>query len=84
MHDLLLALAFVAMILTPCIVAAVGGKESSEASAPKEKEQIAAKPTQAMVIDQPAKPKTTPRVRPAKVWVAQTLPIHRTLGMANR
>jgi hypothetical protein len=33
MHDLILAAAFAAMILTPCIIASISGKGSSEEEA---------------------------------------------------
>jgi hypothetical protein len=82
MFQLILALTFVGMILTPAVVAAFSGKKELEVENEEmETAQVAA--PQAARIAQPAKrQRNTESARP--VFQAATLPMHGTLGMAGR
>ena len=74
MHDFILALSFVAMVITPAIVAAYSGKEKKAAKAvAKAKIAPVAQPVVARQVS-----------RKATAWEAQTLPLHHTLGLAGR
>jgi hypothetical protein len=80
MFQLILALTFVGMILTPAVVAAFSGKKELEVENEEmETAQVAA--PQAARIAQPAKRQ---RNTESVVFQAATLPMHGTLGMAGR
>jgi hypothetical protein len=77
MFQLILALTFIGMILTPAVVAAFSGKKESEVQSD---EMEAA---EAVQIAQPARRgRKSPPARAA--FEAATLPMHGTLGMAGR
>jgi hypothetical protein len=87
MHDLIYVVAFVAMIASPAMVAAFGGRKDSEPGP----ELPAARPKTAVKI-QPA-PRVRPRSERNIVATAghslvfcdgPTLPMHNARGMANR
>jgi len=79
MFQLVLALIFVAMILTPAIVAARSGKKETESeSAPEAQPIRRAAKTQA----EPAE-EANAAAQPAPA-AASTLPLHRTLGLSGR
>jgi hypothetical protein len=84
MHDLLLALSFIAMLVAPAIVAAQSGKkeldpdsDSLPTGAVRKMKAVSAEPAKRM-----RKPET---ITVQKVgFEAATLPMHGTLGMAGR
>ena len=77
MHDLISALFFIAMVITPAIVAAVSGKER-EGSA---KKSASVQPL--ISVPSQVAPTQTP-VRETAGLEAATLPLHRTIGLADR
>ncbi len=84
MHDLLLALSFIAMLVAPAIVAAQSGKKELD----PETDSLPTGAARQMkaVSDEPAKRVRKPEtVTVQKVgFEAATLPMHGTLGMAGR
>jgi hypothetical protein len=73
MHDFILALSFVAMVITPAVVAAISGKEKKGAKATATAKIAAARP---VLVPQQS--------RKVVAWEAPTLPLHQTLGLAGR
>ena len=90
MHDMIFAVAFVAMVATPAMVAAIGGRKEYNPSP----ESPTFRHTAAMTVRPPAPP--APIVHPrSKQKLAPvehrlvtsdgpTLPMHNARGMANR
>jgi hypothetical protein len=80
MFQLILALTFIGMILTPAVVAAFSGKKEFEAETEETAEAVRAA--------QPARRQAQPAGREAQparvVFEAATLPMRGTLGMAGR
>lgn len=74
MHDLILAIAFISMVMTPAIVAAISGKDKTNAP-----QQL--KPVRAARQTEPAPARTAGKV---VVIEAPTLPVRQTLGLAGR
>lgn len=87
MHDLIFAVAFVAMVATPAMVAAIGGRKEYNPDP-----ESPALPHTPVVRIRPAEPPTHPRssrklVPPGRRFVTSdgpTLPLHNARGMANR
>jgi len=85
MHDLIFALAFIAMVATPAMVAVVGGRKEynpgPEAPYPRSVRDKKAQPAAPLV-------RTTAHravpAGPALTSDALTLPMHNARGMANR
>jgi hypothetical protein len=83
MHDLILALSFLTMLVTPAIVAALSGKREF---VPGAEGEIAA-PAISTVTMTTSSDRRTRTVAARAVTVSYnvpTLPLHRTLGLANR
>jgi hypothetical protein len=90
MHDLIFAVAFVAMVATPAMVAAIGGRKEFNPGpgAPS----IRPRATLPPISVQPFKPVVRPRVARRTmaghhryvVADGPTLPMHNARGMANR
>jgi hypothetical protein len=90
MHDMIFAVAFVAMVATPAMVAAIGGRKEYNPGP----ESPTIRPAAAMTVRPPAPP--APVVHPrSKQKLAPvehrlvtsdgpTLPMHNARGMANR
>jgi hypothetical protein len=87
MHDLIFAVAFVAMVATPAMVAAIGGRKEYNPGS----EAPSLRPTTAIKVN-PVAPVARPRsVRkivtanhPLVMCDGPTLPMHNARGMANR
>jgi hypothetical protein len=87
MHNLMLAFAFIAMLISPAMVAAFSGKKNYEPEA--DSEEIAPAPREARKAEviRPASVLTAQNLAARKqttLFEAPTLPMHGTLGMANR
>lgn len=87
MHDLIFAVAFVAMVATPAMVAAIGGRKEYNPSP----EAPSLHPPAALKVRPPAppvRPRSMERVAPANGHFVTsdgpTLPMHNARGMANR
>jgi hypothetical protein len=86
MHDLIFVFAFIAMVATPAMVAAVGGRKEynpdpeSDSSFPNRRE----KPFEADRTVPPALPRTFSTNKPRVTTEIRTLPIHHARGLANR
>ncbi|HEX3986693.1 MAG TPA: hypothetical protein VHX13_08810 [Acidobacteriaceae bacterium] len=85
MHDLIFAFAFIAMVATPAMVAAIGGRKEYNPDPETH-------PTLPVHSDKPFEPRTLPPALP-KTFIAKkpsiateirTLPIHHARGLANR
>lgn len=74
MHDLILAIAFISMVMTPAIVAAISGKEKKHAT------------QKAKAVRAARQPEPVPVRSTGKVVVSEalTLPVRHTLGLAGR
>jgi acetaldehyde dehydrogenase (acetylating) len=89
MHDLIFAVAFVAMVATPAMVAAIGGRK--EYNPGPEAPSLPLRPTTAIKVN-PVTPVARPRAmrkivpadHPLVTCDGPTLPMHNARGMANR
>jgi hypothetical protein len=88
MHDLIFAVAFVAMVATPAMVAAIGGRKEYDSGS-----QASSFGTSPPMNIRPAGPPVRPRSIQKIVVTADhrlitadgpTLPMHNARGMANR
>jgi hypothetical protein len=94
MLQLILALLFIAMIVTPALVAAVSGKkefepeadENSRGNLAARRATQAAAPSETLRATQPARRerKAETATTRTQAFEAATLPMHGTLGMAGR
>ncbi|HEX4311251.1 MAG TPA: hypothetical protein VHZ25_14555 [Acidobacteriaceae bacterium] len=87
MHDLIFAVAFVAMVATPAMVAAIGGRKEYNPGP----ELPALRPGTAMTVRPPAPPvhprskqKAAPVEHRLVTSDGPTLPMHNARGMAGR
>jgi hypothetical protein len=87
MHDLIFAVAFVAMVASPAMVAAIGGRKEYNPSP----DAPALHPPATLKVRPPApsvRPRSMERVVPAGRNLVTsdgpTLPMHNARGMANR
>ena len=96
MHDLIYAAAFIAMVATPAMVAALGGRKESEEPGPEvrapQRAATAGKAPSVPVRVRPASPSNRTRAV-NRVAVAghslvlhdgPTLPVHHARGLSNR
>ena len=80
MHDLILALSFIAMLMAPAIVAAVSGKRTSQSSS-------AASVLEMNVMAAPViaqRMRAQPITATVNYGAVPTLPLHRTRSLAGR
>jgi hypothetical protein len=87
MHDLIFAVAFVAMVATPAMVAAIGGRKeynpSPESPTLPHTPVVRIRPVEAPAHRHSAKKVVTSRQR-LVTSDGPTLPMHNARGMANR
>lgn len=87
MHDLIFAVAFVAMVASPAMVAAIGGRKDFEpgprVSSHRHPTSIEVRPVAPPVRPRSATRAATPSRRHTLVD-GPTLPMHNARGMANR
>ena len=90
MHDLIFAVAFVAMVASPAMVAAIGGRKEYNPDPDQEPIQpnkaiagISVRPLHPAVRPR-AIPKTAPVTRRFVLMDGPTLPLHNARGMAGR
>jgi hypothetical protein len=86
MHDLIFAFAFIAMIATPAMVAAIGGRKEYNPD-PETHPVLPAqsmKPPQSRSALPPLLPKTLTGKKPPVITEIRTLPVHHARGLANR
>jgi hypothetical protein len=93
MHDLIFAVAFVAMVATPAMVAAIGGRKEYNPGpeVPSEVPSLPLRPTTAIKVN-PVAPAARPRAmrkivpanHPLVMCDGPTLPMRNARGMANR
>ncbi len=87
MHDLIYAVAFIAMVATPAMVAAIGGRKEYNPGP----EAPSLRPTTTLKV-RPAAPAVRSRAiqriasadHPLVIHDGPTLPMHNARGMANR
>jgi hypothetical protein len=87
MHNVMLALAFLAMLISPAMVAAFSGKKNYEPEADGEEVAPTQREARKAEVIRPASVLTAQNMaarKPTTLFDAPTLPLHRTLGMANR
>ncbi|MFZ0270586.1 MAG: hypothetical protein WB524_18140 [Acidobacteriaceae bacterium] len=83
MHDLIFAVAFVAMIASPAMVAAFGGRKDNSPGP----EVRSIRPNAATKMRPASRPRPIQKIAPAGSMVfsdGPTLPVHNSRGMANR
>lgn len=87
MHDLILGIAFIAMVVTPAMVATMSGKKEYEPDSELQPEPSVhpQKPRAAAQIIHPASTRyIAPTERAVNTFQAPTLPMRHARGMANR
>ncbi len=86
MHDLIFVFAFIAMVATPAMVAAIGGRK--EYNPDPETHPVlpvrSDKPFQFRRALPPALPKSLTARKPSVTTEIRTLPVHHARGLANR
>ena len=83
MHDLIFAVAFVAMIASPAMVAAFGGRKDNSPGP----EVRSTRPSAAMKVRPASRPRSIHKIAaegPMVFTDGTTLPVHNARGMANR
>jgi hypothetical protein len=86
MHDLIFVVAFIAMVATPAMVAAIGGRKEYN---PDPETHPVLPPARDTSVESrsalpPALPKTFIVKRPSITTEIRTLPVHHARGLANR
>jgi hypothetical protein len=90
MHDLIFAVAFVAMVATPAMVAAIGGRKEFDPgpAAPAIRRRTPVPPISVQPFTPTVRPRTTRRVNTENrryiISDGPTLPVRNARGMANR
>jgi hypothetical protein len=90
MHDLIFAVAFVAMVATPAMVAAIGGRKEFDPgpAAPPIRTRTAVPPVRVQPFTSKVHPRTPQRLvterRPCVITDGPTLPMRNARGMSNR
>ena len=85
MHDLVFAIAFVAMVAAPAMIATVGGRKEYNPGPDPEFEPSNAGPETRRAVPRPHTFAAPARPGPSSDPLGEsTLPIHNSRGMANR
>ncbi|MGB7170236.1 MAG: hypothetical protein WBD32_14610 [Acidobacteriaceae bacterium] len=86
MHDWLFIFAFIAMVATPAMVAAIGGRKEYNPE-PETHPVLPVRRDKPFEFDRslpPALPKTFSANKPRVTTEIRTLPVHHARGLANR
>jgi len=85
MHDLIFALAFVAMVAAPAMIATVGGRKEYNPGPEQEFQPSSSTASTRRAVPRPHTFPATPRPEGTSSTLSDsTLPMHNSRGMANR